>query len=437
MARALHFSLVFSLGCAASSGTSRGLDSYPPELLEEKDVVMTSVGDWQQGDATADNVRVAYEAFAAATTHAEQRQRLLPNLEAMSRAVQICDVEPVGDLRDECFLDRLHEEKALIIARRVAEQTTASTALVGAAPAADILGLEQAIASGTCPEYADFRDKLASARSFDHQALADVVRNGALGNAPAAEWNVLARQYVAQCHANDASMLGDLDALESTALAVDERLVDLALAQKRCGVLTSLEAGDRWPYEFTFAVQLQARDFVGAEVTRVLWRETLMQYLADCSANVSRRQRVATQARLTRLDRIVGLDDEILIDLRGKMLTALEKGNSTAVMEYSRAITDREKALDSRNAAVYDAKFAAIAAVVSEQAEQLKQVKGLAASASAAAAAATTTAAPAVGGRSGNESDEIAATAENIAKTAKSVHETAKTAKALGKMFGL
>jgi hypothetical protein len=297
---------------------------------------------------------------------------------------------------------------------------------------ANIAGLEAVAASGKCKAYSDFDDKLDMARAFEHDKLEAAVKPGGVSHNPLAEWTLLANYYVDLCPGEaDSTEVGDL--MMST--EVDERMVDAAVKEKRCGLLTSIDAADRWPYEVTFAEQLQGRNFGDAEVTRVLWRDTLQEFVDGCGDAISRRKRIAATTRIAKLDRIIGLDDEVLIDLRSKVLTAMENGKPEAILAYSRAINEREKALDSRNAARYDAKLAEIEQLVESQAEELEIAKKEAKEAKLSKQQVVVVQnGPS---KSKNNGADMVQTTANIAKTAKNVHDTVKTAKSIGKAFGL
>lgn len=291
---------------------------------------------------------------------------------------------------------------------------------------ATIAGLEH-VAAGECTTYADFGESMALARTQNWSALEPRIHDGALSSDAKVEWLVLAHHYQTEC--DPASIEEDTNARELVAAFVplSEKLVDKELDEKRCGFLRSIDALEMWPYEVQFAQELQDRDFASAEITRMLWRDTISAYLDACGDKISRRQRVAGQARVTKLDRIIGLDDQVLIDLRSKMLTALEKGEADQIIAYSRAITDREKSIDSRNAELYEQKLRDVEAAVTMEKDEI---------AAAAATAPTSPATPAPAASTDKTADLARKTA-NVAAAAKNVQSTVKTAKQIGKLFGL
>ncbi|HWB77181.1 MAG TPA: hypothetical protein VG755_19580 [Nannocystaceae bacterium] len=302
-----------------------------------------------------------------------------------------------------------------------------TTAATPEPTSATVAGLEWVAARGECKVYPDFGDKLALARAGSFDQLDAAIAEGALGRDPTAQWLVLAHDYLGACVGEAAPEQRELRAHLDGFAPLPETLVDQALDQRRCGLLGAIDEVEMWPYELQFARELQERDFSGAEVTRVLWRDTMSSWLEVCGDGVSRRQRVGAQTRVTKLDRIIGLDDHVLIELRSKMLTALEAGESARILDYSRAISEREKALDSRNAEVYEQKLRDIEAAVAMQEKELAAVR------SASASTPTTPTTPA---KPDNTADLARKTA-NVAQSAKNVHDTVKTAKSIGKMFGL
>ncbi|MBW2454164.1 MAG: hypothetical protein JRI68_06625 [Deltaproteobacteria bacterium] len=138
---------------------------------------------------------------------------------------------------------------------------------------------------------------------------------------------------------------------------VSEAMVDEAVRGHDCGQLMTFESIQLWPFKRRFTGEVAGRKFEPAEVTRRLWLDTLKQFKTECVKRLSRRKAVALDARMAKLERIVGLDDPTLIELRTKLLTAMEAGNAEEILAYTRAVTERETSLDSRNAAVYEAKL--------------------------------------------------------------------------------
>jgi hypothetical protein len=328
------------------------------------------------------------------------------------------------------------QQPAAALAETKAAPPAAAKERAAAEPTrATVAGLEVVAARGECKDYGDFDESMALARKEQWSELEPRVREGALDRDPVPEWLVLAHHYAQGC----ARSGGDDQAAPQDLLAVytplPEALVDRALEQKRCGFLLSLDELELWPYEIRFGQELQERDFAGAEVTRAVWRDSLSAYLDACGDNVSRRQKISAQTRITKLDRIIGLDDSVLIELRSKMLTALERGQADQIIAFSRAINEREKDLDSRHAELYEEKLRDVEAAVAMQKQELAAVRNDSRKAAATTPSATPT--PASEPTKTDKTADLAQKTANVAKTAKNVHDTVKTAKSIGKMFGL
>jgi hypothetical protein len=104
-----------------------------------------------------------------------------------------------------------------------------------------------------------------------------------------------------------------------------------------------------WPYEQRFSREIVARRFRDAEVTRRVWSETITTFSTECAKRLNMRDRIAARTQLDNLEHIIGLDDSLLIDLRSRLLMAMEKGDANAVATLSSAISQREGALDQRH----------------------------------------------------------------------------------------
>lgn len=234
------------------------------------------------------------------------------------------------------------------------------------------------------------------------------------------EWLALAHEYQQLCGVDVGEGL-DADDHVHTAPPIQEAQVETWVKKGRCGVMMGVESLQLWPFGERFAREVKNGDFSSAEVTRALWRETLADYKARCGEKLSRRQEITVDTRITKLDRIIGLDDSILIDLRSKMLAALDKEDTRAILDYSRAITEREIALDSRHADQYEEKLrsieASVAQIVASQGESKSGQGGESAKP--------------------DKSAETARKAANVAKTAKSVAETAESTRRVLKTFGV
>jgi hypothetical protein len=221
-------------------------------------------------------------------------------------------------------------------------------------------------------------------------------------------WLVLAHAYQRICNTQEAAQFAaSVYIFESAPLP--EPVVENALEHKLCGFLSAVDDLQVWPYELRMGQEVLGREFKNAEVTRRLWLNVLDEFSSTCQSTLSRRGRIRIEAQRERLTNIVGLDDPTLIELRSNMLAALEGGDQDKVLAYARAVSEREISLDSRRAAVYEAKLANIEKKLAEQV-------GLADPNSKDLVAKTQQAADA----SGN----VAETASNVATTAAAAAQT-------------
>jgi hypothetical protein len=224
-------------------------------------------------------------------------------------------------------------------------------------------------------------------------------------------------------HADAYQELCDLHGSEETeartyvkdSVPLSEEAIDRAIAAGHCGFLVSVHEAEAWPYEVRMGREVLSREFEDAEVTRRLWISVLEDFEKGCGAQLSRRGKIKIAAQRERLDRIVGLDDPTLIDLRSNMLSALESGDESKVVAYAQAIAEREKALDSRQAAQFEAKLAAIQENV--EAQQLGEVNSNALVEGTANVA--------------GASQNVANTAENVANTARAAATTVNILRSL------
>ncbi len=224
---------------------------------------------------------------------------------------------------------------------------------------------------------------------------------------------VLVRSYAAACEREWESSLEDYALLVEP---VDESFIDLLLkAPIDCRSLGSVDKLEAWPYKSRFVEEVTSRDFEAAEVTRRVWIDTLEAVEAGCRNGFSRRTAIEFQSRRERLQRIVGLDDPMLIDLRSQMLTAMEGGDAAGVAEYSRAIAQREASLDSANAAVYKAKLDEIERTMDAKLEAVAKAQR-----------------PAADKDPTSASTDVANAAQNVARTAEAA---ARTSEAIMSLF--
>ncbi|MCP4678629.1 MAG: hypothetical protein GY854_24575 [Deltaproteobacteria bacterium] len=169
------------------------------------------------------------------------------------------------------------------------------------------------------------------------------------------EWLRQVATYFDRCDVDE-----DLSDISEEAAPATEQEIDIAIKQSECEVLRRLHRLRMWPFEGRFAKEVMDRNFSAAEVTRLVWLDTLREYEKHCSKRFTRREVMEIHVHEEKLERIIGLNDETLVNLRSRLLSALEAENADAVLSYSRAISEREKVLDSRNASVYEERLRAI-----------------------------------------------------------------------------
>ncbi len=257
---------------------------------------------------------------------------------------------------DECKGDRVCRAGTCVaginaaLRQRIAEGDVSPEALSAAAktqPCTELPGL--------APKLVELDSDLAKRQPFMDQLAA---AGAAPGDPQAAYglWLLSLQRYGVTCGGVAAS--ADYAKLsQGSGAVVGEAMVDEALRGDDCGALMTFESMQLWPFKRRFTQEVAGRNFEPAEVTRRLWVDTLKQFKTECVKRLSRRQTMALNAQVAKLERIVGLDDGTLVTLRSRLLTAMESGNAEEILAYTRAVTERETSLDSRNAAVYEAKL--------------------------------------------------------------------------------
>lgn len=250
-----------------------------------------------------------------------------------------------------------------------------------------------------------------------------------LPGAALTEWLILATQYQSLCqlYGKDEH---NADRYIADSLPIEETVIERSLKQRRCTFLASVDEKQAWPYEVRFGQELLRRDFNEAEITRQLWHSSLEDYLAVCGPALSKRGQIRAETQMRRLERIIGLDDPTLIELRSSMLTALEKGDEKKVLVYAKAVAEREAAIDSRRASDYEAKLASIEQSLRDQTAALANERA-AVQAAVAQANAQPPAAAAPAPNMAEKSANVAETAENIARTAKATKTTVNIVRSL------
>lgn len=182
------------------------------------------------------------------------------------------------------------------------------------------------------------------------------------------QWLLAVGVYTKKCQVE-----ADLASIVEGAGPVSEDEVDKAVKNADCRALQAMDQLSLLPFRERFAEEVMKRSFADAEITRRLWIDTLNEYETNCNKRLSRRETAALGATREKLNRIIGLDDETLIRLRSSLLTAMEKGDANSVLSYSRAVSEREKVLDSMHAAEYDARLKSIEQNVDKLASNTKQ----------------------------------------------------------------
>lgn len=286
-----------------------------------------------------------------------------------------------------------------------------------------IANLERVLALGSCEKVGDLNGALSKARDWDADTVASQVADGdTVRESALTEWLVLASRYQTNCNHRGPDGQNARDLLVG-APVMSETTVERALKGQRCTFLGAMDSSEAWPFPRRFADEVAGSDFQAAEITRVLWLQSLEGYLQTCGQGLSARERVTAETRVKKLDRIIGLDDEILIDLRSKMVASLQAGNADAVLSFSRAVNEREKALDGGHAADYDAKLASIEAMVVAQKNEPKSAQPASVDKKGSSAV--------------DKSANAAKAAANIAATAESAAKAAKATRSVMKLFGI
>lgn len=212
---------------------------------------------------------------------------------------------------------------------------------------------------------------------------------------------------------------------KDTDAAVPEKEIDAAVRNTDCSALAAINSIDLWPFEQRFVNEVAKRQFQEAEVTRRLWLDTLETFEKECHKRLSRRESTEVQTSADKLRRIVGLDDDLLIGLRSKLMSAIAEGKADEVQKYLSAVTEREKALDTRNAAMYEAKMRTIKAELAEARAEAKVAAATAATKPATAA--TPAATPAAGGSSPSTAQQI----NDAVETTKAASQAVDVARSL------
>lgn len=269
-------------------------------------------------------------------------------------------------------------------------------------------GIDEVLTKAATPkvDVAELRSRMAPADRQHPELIGD--------------WLLTARRYLRTCGADERAELV-AKAADQLAAVVAEKTIDDAVRRVDCSSLSIVHDARMWPYEQRFSSEIVARRFGDAEVTRRVWTESLSTFSRECEKRLNTRQRVAVKTQLDNLDRIIGLDDAMLIDLRTKLLAAMEKGDANAIATLSNAISQREGVLDQRHTNDQVKQLE----IRTRIAEKKRQAAEEALASAKRGAAATSDGQPADGAQS------AAASAQNAVQTAKNVHDTVNIARSL------
>lgn len=172
------------------------------------------------------------------------------------------------------------------------------------------------------------------------------------------EWLLLVDRHGQVCESGTREKLVRL--ASDAGARVREDLVQSAVKEADCETLSSINLVALWPFESRFVGEVANREFEKAEATRRLWLDTLESFRKQCSKNVSRPEEIELEATSAKLSEIVGLEDERLIELRGRVMSAMERWDLTAVRSALSSAARRERALDEKNEEVFETRKRAI-----------------------------------------------------------------------------
>jgi len=183
------------------------------------------------------------------------------------------------------------------------------------------------------------------------RCLAEIAESQPTSNPPAlwGRWAVELYKFNKRCQAGiDEHALDVL--VERKHAFLEEALLSSAIRESDCDAIVAVERMEAWPFPFDLAEQLIAGKFHNAEVTRQLWIQTLSQSISSCAQALTDRDKTSIRVHQDRLERLIKLDDELLIDLRKRLSVAIAAGHADEASELAAAISEREAALDTREA---------------------------------------------------------------------------------------
>ncbi len=171
------------------------------------------------------------------------------------------------------------------------------------------------------------------------------------------DWLLLAHGVAKACEApiEDTKLAG---VARNGQASIPEERIEQALSSTDCRTLGLVHRLNLWPYRKRFVMEVDSGNFSEAEITRRTWLAAVRTLSASCGKRLGHRDQIAAEATIEKLDSIVGLDDPMLIELRTALLGAIKRDDANAVAKYAEAVAQREKTIDARHAAAYEARMA-------------------------------------------------------------------------------
>jgi hypothetical protein len=135
--------------------------------------------------------------------------------------------------------------------------------------------------------------------------------------------------------------------LAATKLAyLEEGLI--ADAGQDCSMLLALVRTETWPFPYLIIDDLLANKLHDAEVSRQMWIQALGKTSSGCAERLTDRDKTSIRVHAEKLERMVTLADDMLIDLRKRLSVAIAAGKTDEAAALASAISQREESLDTR-----------------------------------------------------------------------------------------
>lgn len=242
------------------------------------------------------------------------------------------------------------------------------------------------------------------------------------------EWLLAAYNYKKLCK-SDLKARRVAKAAESLAAVVTEDTVEKAVEGYDCTTLSLIHRAEMWPFAQRMSEEVVARKFSDAEITRKLWLDTLKTFGKECKKRLNRRQKIAVDSQIDKLNGIIGLDDSLLVDLRTKLLAAMESADAAEIATLSKAISEREAVLDNRKSRDMEEEMKRLERRrrVAEKRRALAEAKAREAQNKGGSSGGGS----AGGGGGGGGSSDVAGDIKKAAKTAKDVKDTVDIARSI------